>query len=45
MAAVERYAYQQDAHRKVILLTRKYNWYSEELFARFYLEGDQTFSP
>jgi len=44
--SVKRYAYQHEAHKKVIQLARKNNWYSEELFARFYLEkevvlGDQ----
>lgn len=38
--AVKRYAYKQEAHKKVIALTRKYNWYSEELFARFFLEKE-----
>ena len=38
--SVKRYAYQHESHKNVIQLTRKYNWYSEELFARFYLEKE-----
>lgn len=29
------YAYKNPKHREVVLLTRKLNWYKEELFARF----------
>ena len=29
------YAYKNEKHKEVVLLTRKLNWYSEELFARF----------
>ncbi len=29
------YAYKNRKHREVVLLTRKLNWYKEELFARF----------
>jgi hypothetical protein len=29
------YAYTNPKHREVVLLTRKLNWYKEELFARF----------
>jgi len=29
------YAYQNQHHKEVVLLTRKLNWYKEELFARF----------
>ncbi len=29
------YAYKNDSHKEVVMLTRKLNWYSEELFARF----------
>jgi hypothetical protein len=42
MDAVKRYAYQHEAHKNVIQLTRKNNWYSEELFARFYLERKES---
>ena len=38
--SVKRYAYQHEAHKKVIQLARVNNWYSEELFARFYLEKE-----
>lgn len=33
--AVQDYAYRDHRHREVIQLTRRENWYSEELFARF----------
>lgn len=29
------YAYKNKKHKEVILLTRKFNWYKEEMFARF----------
>lgn len=29
------YAYKNQKHREVVMLTRKLNWYKEELFARF----------
>ena len=29
------FAYKQQHHKKAIVLTKKYDWYSEELFARF----------
>lgn len=29
------YAYKNPKHKEVVLLTRKLNWYSEEMFARF----------
>jgi hypothetical protein len=29
------YAYKNQKHREVVQLTRKLNWYKEELFARF----------
>ena len=29
------YAYKNEKHKEVVMLTRKLNWYSEELFARF----------
>lgn len=32
---VKSFAYDSEEHREVIKLTRKENWYSEELFARF----------
>jgi hypothetical protein len=35
--AMKRYAYADETHKNVIKLTRKYQWYSEELFARFIL--------
>ncbi len=33
--SVKKFAYQSTEHLKAISLTRKHNWYSEELFARF----------
>lgn len=33
--ALQLFAYQDKAHKKAITLTKKLNWYSEELFARF----------
>lgn len=33
--ALQRFAYQNTAHKQAIHLTKKYNWYKEELFARF----------
>lgn len=35
--AVQDYAYRDARHREVIQLTRRENWYSEELFARFWV--------
>lgn len=35
LEAVKAYAYQSKAHSEAIKMTKKYNWYSEELFARF----------
>jgi hypothetical protein len=29
------YAYKNQKHKEVVLLTRKLKWYKEELFARF----------
>jgi len=29
------YAYKNPKHKEVVQLTRKLNWYKEELFARF----------
>ncbi|MFD1470344.1 spheroidene monooxygenase [Hymenobacter caeli] len=34
-AAMQQYAYHDARHREAMLLTRRENWYSEELFARF----------
>jgi len=35
LESVRRYAYQEGPHKKVVQQTRRYDWYSEELFARF----------
>ena len=35
MESAKAYAYSNTAHAKAIKMTRKYNWYSEELFSRF----------
>ncbi|MEO1049226.1 MAG: DUF3291 domain-containing protein [Bacteroidota bacterium] len=35
------YAYSEKHHKDVITRTRKYNWYNEELFARFVLLGSE----
>jgi hypothetical protein len=32
---MKNFAYQNDAHKKVIEMTKQHNWYSEELFYRF----------
>lgn len=32
---MKKFAYQHEAHKKVIEMTKHYNWYSEELFYRF----------
>lgn len=37
-AQMMHYAYKDETHKNVIQLTRKYEWYSEELFARFVLK-------
>ncbi|MFN7115197.1 MAG: hypothetical protein ACK4TA_00265 [Saprospiraceae bacterium] len=34
-AAMKNYAYQSRVHSNVVKQTRRYNWYKEELFARF----------
>ncbi len=34
-------AYRERAHKEVIQLTRAYNWYSEELFARFQVVAEE----
>jgi hypothetical protein len=34
-AEMMNYAYKNPKHREVVLLTRKLNWYKEEMFARF----------
>lgn len=36
---LEHFAYQSPEHKKAIQLTRKYDWFSEELFARFIVVG------
>ncbi|MCU0354751.1 MAG: hypothetical protein MUD08_13590 [Cytophagales bacterium] len=33
--AVKRFAYQQTFHKDIVQMTRRRNWYSEDLFARF----------
>lgn len=33
------YAYRNENHKKAISLTKKHNWYSEELFARFAVQS------
>lgn len=35
MEYAKTYAYKNKAHRKAITMTRKYDWYREELFSRF----------
>jgi hypothetical protein len=35
MEYAKTYAYKNKAHRKAITMTRKYDWYKEELFSRF----------
>ncbi|WP_236668713.1 spheroidene monooxygenase [Hymenobacter rubidus] len=37
--AMQQYAYHDARHREVIQLTRRENWYAEELFARFQVLG------
>lgn len=43
MESVKNYAYKDETHKRVISLTRKYNWYSEELFARFVLMESKNY--
>ncbi|TVQ49823.1 MAG: spheroidene monooxygenase [Saprospirales bacterium] len=38
--AMKSFAYEDEDHKKVIELTRKRNWYGEEMFARFQLISD-----
>jgi hypothetical protein len=38
LEAMNHYAYKSPEHKKVIQLTKKIGWYSEELFARFAIE-------
>ena len=42
--AMKSFAYRDEDHKKVIELTRKRNWYGEEMFARFQLISDTNFS-
>ncbi|MDO7873619.1 spheroidene monooxygenase [Hymenobacter sp. ASUV-10] len=39
VAVMQQYAYRDARHREVIQLTRKEQWYKEELFARFWVIG------
>ncbi|MDB5270297.1 MAG: Spheroidene monooxygenase [Hymenobacter sp.] len=39
--AMQEYAYKDAKHREVIKLTRRENWYAEELFARFRVLGSE----
>ncbi len=39
--AMQEYAYRDARHREVIQLTRRENWYAEELFARFRVLGSR----
>lgn len=36
--SMKRFSYEGDHHKKVVQLTRKLDWYSEELFARFRID-------
>jgi hypothetical protein len=47
VGAMSDYAYKSPQHKKVLLLTKKLDWYSEELFARFSIQkivGEGIFS-
>ena len=33
--AIKQFAYKDDSHKKAIQMTRKFNWYKEEMFSRF----------
>ena len=35
LEAIKRFAYKDDSHKKAIQMTRKFNWYKEEMFSRF----------
>ena len=37
--AMKSFAYQMQAHKNVVQQTRKQNWYSEEMFVRFIING------
>ena len=39
--AMQEYAYRDARHREVIKLTRRENWYAEEMFARFRVLGSR----
>lgn len=41
--AMKNYAYTDQTHKNVIALTRKYQWYSEELFARFIILSEKSY--
>ncbi|MEM9544961.1 MAG: DUF3291 domain-containing protein [Bacteroidota bacterium] len=35
MEAIKAFAYQNEHHRKAVQMTKKFNWYREEMFSRF----------
>lgn len=41
--AMNKFAYKDATHHEIIKLTRKYNWYREELFARFQIVDEINF--
>ena len=41
--AVKQFAYRDNTHASIIKKTRSQNWYSEDLFARFYVLSDTGF--